>query len=104
MAGSRSVVPVERTKRLPDDFMSQLTRERNGQHAHKTGARPFRGRTKKEFDNLRSQIVISSGAGARRYPPYAFTEHGVAMLSSVLRSQRAVLVNIEIMRAFVRLR
>ena len=70
--------------RFPDDFMFQLTAE--------------------EFDDLKSQIVISSWGGARRARPYAFTEHGVAMLSSVLRSKRAVQVNIEIMRAFVRLR
>jgi len=71
--------------RFPDDFMFQLDRQ--------------------EFDNLRSQIVTSSsGWGGRRYRPYAFTEQGVAMLSSVLRSRRAVQVNIEIMRAFVRLR
>ena len=56
-----------------------------------------------EFDNLKSQFVTSSWGG-RRYPPYAFTEQGVAMLSSVLRSDRAIHVNIEIMRAFVRLR
>ena len=54
--------------------------------------------------NLKSQIAISSSDwGGRRHPPFAFTEHGVAMLSSVLRSKRAVQVNIEIMRAFVRL-
>jgi hypothetical protein len=54
---------------------------------------------------LRSQTVISNvGRGGRRYLPYAFTEQGVAMLSSVLRSQRAIRVNVEIMRAFVRLR
>jgi hypothetical protein len=70
--------------RFPDDFMFQLTRE--------------------EFDNLRSQFVTSSSWGGRRYPPYAFTERGVAMLSSVLRSERAVQVNIEIMRTFVKLR
>ncbi len=69
--------------RFPQDFMFQLT--------------------KREFSDLRSQIVMSSWGG-RRYPPYPFTEHGVAMLSSVLRSKRAVRVNIEIMRAFVRLR
>ena len=57
-----------------------------------------------EFANLKSQIVISSWGGARRATPYAFTEQGVAMLSSVLRSDRAIHVNIEIMRAFVRLR
>src|ERR1700757_42188 len=54
---------------------------------------------------LRSQIVISKkGRGGRRYLPYAFTEQGVAMLSSVLRSKRAVEVNIAIMRTFVQLR
>jgi hypothetical protein len=56
-----------------------------------------------EVTNLKSQIVISSWGG-KRFIPYAFTEQGVAMLSSVLRSKRAVQVNIEIMRAFVRLR
>ena len=69
--------------RFPADFMFQLT--------------------KQEFDSLRSQIVISN-RGGRRYPPYAFTEQGVAMLSSVLRSERAIQVNVEIMRAFVELR
>ena len=71
-------------ERFPEDFIFQLT--------------------DKEFDNLKSQIVISSWGGMRRARPYAFTEQGVAMLSSVLRSERAVQVNIEIMRAFVRLR
>jgi hypothetical protein len=70
--------------RFPDDFMFQLTRE--------------------EFGNLKSQIVTSSWGGLRRATPYAFTEQGVAMLSSVLRSKRAVRVNVEIMRTFVRLR
>jgi hypothetical protein len=70
--------------RFPQDFMFQLTEE--------------------EYSNLKSQIVISSWGGLRRARPYAFTEQGVAMLSSVLRSKRAVQVNIEIMRAFVRLR
>ena len=69
--------------RFPDDFMFQLTAV--------------------EMENLRSQIGTSSWGG-RRYRPYAFTEQGVAMLSSVLRSRRAVQVNIGIMRAFVRLR
>lgn len=69
--------------RFPADFMFQLTQN--------------------EFDLLRSQSVTSSWGG-RRYPPYAFTEQGVAMLSSVLRSERAVQVNIAIMRAFVQLR
>lgn len=62
--------------------------------------------TQDEVAHLRSQTVISSSSihGGRRYSPYAFTEQGVAMLSSVLRSERAVRVNIEIMRTFVRLR
>jgi hypothetical protein len=58
-----------------------------------------------EWLALRSQFVISkAGRGGRRYPPYAFTEQGVAMLSSVLASERAIAVNIEITRAFVRMR
>ena len=57
-----------------------------------------------EFADLKSQIVTSSWGGLRRATPYAFTEQGVAMLASVLRSRRAVRVNVEIMRAFVRLR
>ena len=58
-----------------------------------------------EFENWRSQIVISnSDRMGIRYPPMAFTEQGVAMLSSVLRSKRAVAVNVQIMRTFVRLR
>jgi hypothetical protein len=85
-------------QRFPADFMFQLT--------------------KNEFQHLKSQIVISNGrqraprsqivtsswGGLRRALPYAFTEQGVAMLSSVLRSQRAVEVNIAIMRTFVQLR
>jgi hypothetical protein len=71
-------------ERFPEDFMFQLSRD--------------------ERDHLRSQIVTSRSWGGRRHLPYAFTEQGVAMLSSVLRSPRAVQVNIEIMRAFVRLR
>ena len=70
--------------RFPEDFMFQLTEE--------------------QYSNLKSQIVISSWGGLRRARPYAFTEQGVSMLSSVLRSKRAIQVNIEIMRAFVRLR
>jgi phage regulator Rha-like protein len=77
---------VQRNRaRFPEDFMFQLT--------------------KQEFDNLRFQCgTSSSGYGGRRYLPYAFTELGVAMLSSVLNSDRAVQMNILIMRAFVRLR
>ena len=69
--------------RFPKDFMFQLTDQ--------------------ELRDLRSQSVTSSWGG-RRYAPYVFTEQGVAMLSSVLNSPRAIAVNIEIMRAFVRLR
>ena len=71
-------------ERFPEDFMFQLTRA--------------------EFNNLKSQFVTSSWGGLRRATPYAFTQEGVAMLSSVLRSPRAIQVNIAIMRAFVRLR
>ena len=71
--------------RFPEDFMFQLTG--------------------KEATFLRSQFVISNvGRGGRRYLPYVFTEHGVAMLSSVLKSKHAVQMNILIIRAFVRMR
>jgi hypothetical protein len=72
--------------RFPPDFMFRLDAE--------------------EATRLRSQIVISNGRarGGRRHSPYVFTEQGVAMLSSVLRSPRAIQANIQIMRAFVRLR
>jgi hypothetical protein len=79
------VQAVKRNReRFPEDFIFQLTNQ--------------------ELANLKSQIVTSSWGGLRRATPYAFTEQGVAMLSSVLRSKRAVQVNVEIMRAFVRLR
>jgi hypothetical protein len=72
-------------KRFPKDFAFRLTRQ--------------------EVTNLKSQTVTSSsGYGGRRKLPWVFTEQGVAMLSSVLRSARAARVNVEIMRAFVRLR
>lgn len=72
-------------KRFPDDFMFQLTST--------------------EYERLRSQFATSkSGRGGRRYPPHVFTEQGVAMLSSVLNSDVAIEVNIQIMRAFVELR
>ena len=71
--------------RFPDDFMFQLT--------------------KAEWENLRFQFGTSSlQYGGRRYAPYAFTEQGVSMLSSVINSERAIEVNINIMRAFVQLR
>ncbi len=74
------------TERFPADFMFQLSKE--------------------EAASLRFQIGMSkpTGRGGRRYLPYGFTEHGVAMLSSILRSRRAVAMNILIIRAFIRLR
>jgi hypothetical protein len=89
---TRAVVQAVKrnASRFPGDFMFQLDAD--------------------EWDSLRSQTVISNaagvgpGRGGRRTAPYAFTEQGVAMLSSVLGSERAVAVNIEIMRTFVRVR
>jgi hypothetical protein len=82
--------------RFPADFMFQLTAEES---------RAVRAQIAiSNRENLRSQIVMSSGYGGRRYRPFAFTELGVAMLSSVLNSERAIEVNILIMRAFVQLR
>jgi hypothetical protein len=82
----RLIEQVKRNlERFPDDFMFQLRKD--------------------EAAALRSQIATSNvGRGGRRYAPYVFTEQGVAMLSSVLRSKTAIAVNIEIMRAFVELR
>jgi len=74
---------VRNRKRFPEDFMFQLI--------------------EKETDFLRSQNATSK-RGGRRYLPYVFTQEGVAMLSSVLNSERAIMVNIQIMRAFVQLR
>ena len=70
-------------ERFPDDFMFQLTKE--------------------EFANLKCQIGISSWGGTRKLP-YVFTEHGTLMLSSVLNSKRAIRVNLQIMRVFIKLR
>jgi hypothetical protein len=70
-------------RRFPKDFMFELTQE--------------------EWNNLRSQIATSSWGG-KRYPPFAFTEQGIAMLSSVLNSDMAIDINISIMRAFVMMR
>ncbi len=72
--------------RFPEDFMFQINKD--------------------ELESLRSQFAISKieGRGGRRYLPYAFTEHGVAMLSSILRSPRAVQMNILIIRAFIKIR
>jgi ORF6N domain len=85
--GTQTKVLVQAVKRnlarFPGDFMFQLTAD--------------------EFSILRSQFVTSSWGG-RRSPPYAFTEQGVAMISSVLGSPRAIAVNIEIMRTFIKIR
>lgn len=71
-------------ERFPPDFMFELSSE--------------------EFESLRSQIVTSNKRGGTRYTPFAFTEQGVAMLSSVLNSKQAIAINISIMRAFVAIR
>jgi hypothetical protein len=83
--GALNQAVLRNAERFPSDFAFLLTQQ--------------------EFTNLMSQTVISKrGRGGRRKLPWAFTEHGVAMLSSVLRSPTAARVNVEIMRAFVRLR
>lgn len=71
-------------QRFPNDFMYQLTRQ--------------------EFMTLKSHFVISKGRGGTRKPPFAFTDYGILMLSSVLNSKRAIQVNIQIMRIFTKLR
>ncbi len=81
--GNLNKAVARNRERFPVDFMFQLTSD--------------------EADSLRFQFGISNKRGGRRYLPYAFTEQGIAMLSSVLHSQRAIDVNIEIMRAFARL-
>ncbi|MFT7538293.1 MAG: hypothetical protein ACI9F2_000436 [Lysobacterales bacterium] len=72
------------SSRFPEDFMFQLDEE--------------------EYENLRSQFATSSSRGGLRYSPYVFTEQGISMLSSVLNSERAIQVNIAIMRTFTKLR
>ncbi len=105
------------SNRFPDDFMFQLTEEEferlrsqivilNENATQTNRLRSQIGTSNTEAsENLKSQIVTSNtGRGGRGYLPYAFTEQGVAMLSGVLRSERAVQVNIAIMRAFISLR
>jgi hypothetical protein len=82
--GNLNLAVRRNAKRFPLDFMFQLSRQ--------------------EAQSLLLQNARAKGRGGRRTPPYAFTEQGVAMLSSVLNSERAIEVNIAIMRAFVRLR
>jgi hypothetical protein len=123
LCGDNNKVPNKAVKRnierFPSDFMFQLTEAEfeilkcqfgASNSDVKAGADNLRSQIvtsspdmQIETENLRSQIATSS-RGGRRYPPYAFTEQGVAMLSGVLRSERAVHVNIAIMRAFVELR
>jgi hypothetical protein len=118
----KQIIPVERiTKRI---FMLRGERVMLGQdlavlyggvavkalnqavkhHAARFAADSVFQLSAEEFANLKSQFVTSSWGGLRRALPYAFSEQGVAMLSSVLNSERAVNVNIAIMRAFVKLR
>ena len=81
--GALNQAVARNNKRFPGDFMFQLSEQ--------------------EWSNLKSQIVISSWGGTRKLP-YAFTEQGVAMLSGILKSDRAITVNIQIMRIFIRIR
>ena len=83
LTGNLNKAVKRNSKRFPEDFMFQLT--------------------KQEFDNLKFQFGISSWGGARSLP-YAFTEQGVAMLSGILNSDRAIDVNIQIMRIFTKIR
>ena len=87
--------------RFPEDFMFQLTND----EWNSLRSQFATSKDEDEMDSLRSQIVTSKdNRGGRRYLPYVFTEQGVAMLSSVINSGRAIEVNISIMRAFVQLR
>jgi hypothetical protein len=87
------------TERFPEDFMFQLTPDE-----YRVLRSQFVTSSWEASPGLRSQNVTSKRGEHAKYPPYAFTEQGVAMLSSVLRSTRAVQVNVETMRTFVRLR
>ena len=83
---TRSLVQAVKrnNKRFPADFVFQLTPQ--------------------EWDSLRSQFVISKGRGGRRYPPYAFTEHGAVMTANLLNSTEAVAMSVYVVRAFIKLR
>ena len=80
-------------ERFPSDFVFQLTKDELTALRYQFGT-----------SNLRSQIAISKGRGGRRYPPYAFTEHGAIMAANVLNSQQAVRMSVFVVRAFVKLR
>ncbi len=84
-------------QRFPPDFMFQLTKE-------EFDALRFQIETSKTDNSLRFQIETSKSRGGTRYLPYAFTEQGIAMLSGVLHSEKAINMNIAIMRAFVEIR
>ena len=84
-------------KRFPSDFMFQLTKE-------EFESLRFQIETSENSNSLRSQFATSKGRGGTRYLPYAFTEQGVAMLSGVLNSDKAISMNIAIMRAFVQIK
>jgi len=94
-------------KRFPPDFMFQLTKDEieslrfQIETLEVTNSLRFQFETSKKDEYLRSQIVTSNGRGGSRYLPYAFTEQGVAMLSGVINSDKAISMNIAIMRAFV---
>ena len=96
-------VPVKRLneqvkrnkKRFPEDFMFRLTKEENNS---------LRSQIAMSNNGLRSQIATLTEKNVDIYPPYAFTDYGVAMLSSVLNSDRAIAVNIQIIRTFIKLR
>jgi len=100
-------------KRFPEDFMFQLTKEENDSlrsqiailNEEEDSLRSQFATSNENNESLTSQFAMSNnGRGGRRTFPYAFTEQGVAMLSSVLNSDRAIQVNIEIMRTFIKLR
>ena len=84
-------------KRFPKDFMFQLTKE-------EFESLRFQIETTENNNSLRLQIETSKGRGGTRYLPYAFTEQGVAMLSGVLNSDKAISMNIAIMRAFIQIK
>jgi hypothetical protein len=92
-------------ERFPEDFMFQLTKEEYENLMFQIGTSSLKSQiaTSKKDPNLISQFVISSWGGDRKLP-YAFTEHGVAMLSSILKSKRAIAINIQIVRIFNKLR
>ena len=93
-------------ERFPEDFMFQLNKEEFENWKSQIVTSSIESSNYESINNLRSQIATSSNGkhGGLRYMPYVFTESGVSMLSSVLRSQTAIGVNIQIMRAFVAMR